>query len=98
MKLQQELYTPLRCGGEDDHQDFGGAVDADSCFHVGGSKLAVVRADVGFVEKFAEVVVGTTKAAIEDGGKGGLGIAAVGRDVVASVLPDEFEPVLASRW
>ena len=66
--------------------------------HVGGSEGTIVGADVGFVEELAEIVVGTTKAAIEDGGEGGLGISAVGRSVVAGVFADELESVLASRW
>jgi hypothetical protein len=59
--------------------------------HVGGSEGPIVRADVGFVEELAEVVVGATKATIEDGGEGRLGIAAVGRSVASSVLTDESE-------
>ena len=59
--------------------------------HVGSSEGTIVCADVGFVEELAEIVVGATKATIEDGGEGGLGIAAVGRGVVTGVFADKTE-------
>ena len=72
------------------HQNLCRTVYSDGCFHIFGGEGTIVCADVGFIEKFAEVVVGTAEAAIEDGGKGGFWIAAVGRGVVASEFADEL--------
>ena len=78
-----------QCQGE--HQEFGEAVDAGGGVHVGGGQFAVIFADVGFVEEFAEVVVGTAEAAVEDTGQGGFGVAAVGAGVATAVFPHEFQ-------
>ena len=78
-------------GGEGDHYDFNNAVDAHGCVHVGGGELAVVVADIGLVEEFAEVVVGTSEAAAQDAGKGSFGVTAVGRGMAAAITTDESE-------
>ena len=50
-------------------------------------------ADVGLVDELAEVVVRATEAAVEDGGEGGFGVAAVGTGVAAAVAQKEAEAV-----
>lgn len=77
--------------GQEDEEDLGAEADAEAEAHVGGGDGTVVGADVGFVEIFAEVVVGTAEAAVQDGGEGGLGPSAVGRGVLGSVVEDEAE-------
>ena len=89
MRKLQNTFNYQTCCYQDYHQDLSRSVYSDGCFHIFGGEGTVVSADVGFVEKFAEVVVGTTEAAVEDGSKGGFWIAAVGRGVVASVFMDE---------
>ena len=49
-------------------------------------------ADVGFVEDFAEILMGAAEATIEYAGKSCLGVAAVGRSVASGVLTYEIEP------
>ena len=73
---------------EQDHQDFGAAVDADGTLHVGGRQLPVVFSDVRFPDFFPELVVRTAEAAVEDGGQGGLRVARVGTQVLAAVFMD----------
>ena len=68
------------------HKNFGRSIDANGFFHIFGGEETAVGAYVGLIEEFAELVLGTTEAAVEYGGKGGLGIAAVGRGVVAAVF------------
>ena len=91
MRKLQNTSNYQTCCNQDYHQDLSRSVYLNGCFHVVSSEGTIVRADVGFVEKFAEVVVGTTKAAVEDGGEGGFWIAAVGRGVVAAVFCDKSE-------
>ena len=73
------------------HKNFGRSIDANGFFHIFGGEGTAVGAYVGLIEEFAEIVVWTTKAAVEDGGEGGFRVAAVGRGVASSVGTDESE-------
>ena len=84
---QQESSTYY----QQEHEDLGKTVDADGSVHVLGVQFPVVLADVGFIEEFAEVVVGTTKAAVECPGEGCLRVAAVGAGMARAVFPHEFQ-------
>ena len=76
---------------DSNHKNLGRSINANGFFHIFGGEETAVGAYVGLIEEFAEIVVGTTKAAVEDGGEGGFWVAAVGRGVASSVGTDESE-------
>lgn len=78
---------------DSNHENLGRSIDTNGFSHVFGGEGTAVGAYVGLIEEFAEIVVWTTKAAIEDGGEGGFWVAAVGRGVVAAVFADELKSV-----
>ena len=59
--------------------------------HVVSGEQSVVFADVGFIEELTEVGMRTTKAAIEDAGKGSFWVATVGGCMTSSIFMDESE-------
>ena len=73
------------------HNGLCSAVDADCAAHIGRGQRPAVGADVGLVKELAEIIVRPAESAVEDAGKGGFRIAAVGRCVVLSVLPDKAQ-------
>ena len=84
---QQESSTY----NQQEHEDLGKAVDADGGVHILSGQFPVVLADIGFVEEFAEVVVGTTETAVECAGEGSLRVAAIGAGMARAVFPHEFQ-------
>ena len=76
---------------DSNHKNLGRSIDTNGFSHVFGGEGTAVGAYVGLIEEFAEIVVWTTKTAIEDGGEGGFWVAAVGRGVASSVGTDESE-------
>ena len=75
----------------EDEKHLGHTIHADSRLHIGSRQLAVVLADIGFVEDLTEIIVRTAEPAVEDARKGCLGISAVGRSMAPAVAPDESE-------
>ena len=59
------------------HQYFSRSIYADGFFHIIRRQRSVVLADIGFVEKLAEIIVRATKTTIENACKGGFWIAAI---------------------
>ena len=76
---------------DSNHENLGRSIDTNGFFHIFGGEETAVGAYVGLIEEFAEIVVWTTKAAVEDGCEGGFRVAAVGRGVASSVGTDESE-------
>ena len=53
-------------GGDENHEDFGHAVDTHGCFHVGCGEGTGIGAYIGFVEQLTEIIVGTAETTVED--------------------------------
>ena len=91
MRKLQNTSNYQTCCYQDYHQDLSRSVYLNGFFHVFCGEGTVVRANIGFIEEFSEIIVWPTEAAVQDSRQGRFRIAAVGRSMVTTVGADEGE-------
>ena len=91
MRKLQNTSNYQICCYQDYHQDLSRSVYLNGFFHVFCGEGAVVRANIGFVEEFSEIIVWPSESAVEDARQGCFWISAVGRSMIAAVFCDKTE-------
>jgi hypothetical protein len=54
-------------------------------FHISGGKILVVFPYIRFVHLLSKIVVGTSKTAVENTGKGRLGVTGIGAQMLGAI-------------